>query len=77
VDRPAALFNDPGEFAFVEAFTSQREQQHGADIWMGAQLLHHVLRITVWKASWKPNDMYVLCLEWTDDLLRDVVGAFD
>jgi hypothetical protein len=47
VDGAAAGVDVPAQFFAVEALAAQRDQQHGADVRMRAQALHHLERVLV------------------------------
>ena len=75
--RPAALPDRVLEPVLVEALAAERDQQHRADIGVGAEPLHHLLGIGIGVAAGKADDVDVVLAERDRDLAGDVVGALD
>jgi hypothetical protein len=75
MDRTAAVRHHPGQPVAVEAFAAQADQQHRADIRMGAEPFHHLLRVRIRVAARKADHMRRRI--GAGDLAGDVMGAFD
>ena len=65
------------EPVLVEALAAERDQQHRADVGVGAEPLHHRLGVAVGVAAGKADHVHVAVAERDDDLARHMVGAFD
>ena len=77
VDRPAAGGDGPAQLLAIEAFAAQRHQQHGADVRMRAQPLHHLERILVGITAGEADEVHVVGAGLLHDEARDVMRAFD
>ena len=74
--RPLAC-NRAAQLLAIEAFAAQRDEQHGADIRVRAQPLHHLERILVRIAAGEADQVDVVGAGLLHDEPRDVMRALD
>src|SRR5690606_15124706 len=77
LDRSAARFDRAIERLAVEAFAAERNEQHGADVRMRAELLHHAQRIRIRVATRKADEVNLRRIALRNDQARDVVRTLD
>ena len=77
IDGPAAGVNRAAQLLAIEALAAERHEQHGADIRMRAQPLHHLERVLVRVAAGETDQVHVIGARLLDDEPRDVMRALD
>ena len=78
LDRPARLRGRASaKLPPVEALAAQRDQQHGADVGMRAELLHDPRGVGVGIAAGKADQVHALVAQRHGDLPGHVMGALD
>ena len=77
LDRPARLADHLGQAVAVETLAAQRDQQHRADVRMGADPPHDAIGVGVGIAAGKADQVDALLAEGQGNLAGHVMGTLD